>query len=143
MSILPMVFYIYVPQFTVETYCFVDGRYLFKQSQSVIYHWNQYDEAISNKCRSVRLFVCNANKKAYSFIIHSRIIIRISGERVWHSLQENKAIFSKHFHIFKNFRPNFRKTTYLRKNACSSFIINSRIIISISDERNWCPLQEN
>ena len=32
-----------------------DGRCLFKQPQSVIYHWNQYDEEISKKCRSVRL----------------------------------------------------------------------------------------
>ena len=36
----------YVSQFTVETYCFADGRCLFKQPQSVIYHWNQYDEEI-------------------------------------------------------------------------------------------------
>ena len=44
----------YVSQFTVETYCFADGRCLFKQPQSDIYHWNQYDEEISKKCRSVR-----------------------------------------------------------------------------------------
>ena len=36
----------YVSQFNVETYCFADGRFLFKQPQSVIYHWNQYDEEI-------------------------------------------------------------------------------------------------
>ena len=48
----------YVSQFTVETYCFADGRCLFKQPQSVLYHWNQYDEEISKKCRSVRPFVC-------------------------------------------------------------------------------------
>ena len=48
---------IYVSQFTVETYCFADGRCLFKQPQSVIYHWNQYDEEIQKKCRSVRLSV--------------------------------------------------------------------------------------
>ena len=88
----------YVSQFTVVTYCFADGRCLFKQPQSVIYHWNQYDEEISKKCRSVRLSVCNATKKAYSsFIIDSRKIIRISGERVWHPLQENEAIFSKKY----------------------------------------------
>ena len=52
----------YVSQFTVETYCFADGRCLFKQPQSVIYHWNQYDEEISKKS-VVRLSVCNANKK--------------------------------------------------------------------------------
>ena len=64
--------HIYVSQFTVETYCFADGRCLCKQSQSVIYPWNQYDEEISNKCRSVSLSVCNANKKsAYSSIIDS------------------------------------------------------------------------
>ena len=36
----------YVSQFTVEAYCFADGRCLFKQPRSVIYHWNQYDEQI-------------------------------------------------------------------------------------------------
>ena len=47
---------------------------------------------------SVRLSVCSANKKAYSsFIIDSTNIIRISGERVWHPLQENEAIFSKKY----------------------------------------------
>ena len=45
----------YVSQFTVETYCFADGRCLFRQPQSVIYHWNQYDEEISKKCISVVL----------------------------------------------------------------------------------------
>ena len=35
----------------------------FKQPQSVLYHRNQYDEEVSKKCRSVRLSVCNANKK--------------------------------------------------------------------------------
>ena len=53
----------YVSQFAVETYGFADGRCLFKQPQSVLYHWNQYDEEISKKCRSVCLSVCNANKK--------------------------------------------------------------------------------
>ena len=33
----------YDSQFTAETYCFADGRCLFKQLQSVIYHWNRYD----------------------------------------------------------------------------------------------------
>ena len=91
----------YVSQFTVETYCFTDGRCLFKQPQSVLYHWNQYDEEISKKCRSVRPSVCpfvTLTKKAHSsFIIDSRKIIRISDERVWHSLQENVAIFSKYY----------------------------------------------
>ena len=37
-------------------------------------------------------------KKAYSsFIIDCRKIIRISGERVWHPLLENEAIFSKKY----------------------------------------------
>ena len=89
--------YCYVSKFTVETYCFADGRCLFKQPQSVLYHWNQYDEEISKKCRSVRLSVCNANKKKAhsSFIIDSRKIIRISDERVWHPLQGKEAIFSE------------------------------------------------
>ena len=96
----------YVSQFTVETYCFADGRCLFKQPQSVIYHWNQYDEEISKKCRSVCTFV-TLTKKAYSsFIINSTKIIRISGERVWHLLHENEAIFSKN---------DFRKKFHLHK----------------------------
>ena len=53
--------------------------------------------------------VCNAKKKAYSFfIIDSRIIIRISDERVWHPLQENEAIFSKNIYIFQ-FSTEFSK----------------------------------
>ena len=51
--------------------------------------------------KSVGPSVCpfvTLTKKAYSsFIIDSRKIIRISGERVWHSLQEKKAIFSKKY----------------------------------------------
>ena len=46
---------------------------------------------------SVRLSVCNAKKAYSSFISDSRKIIRISGERVWHPLQENEAIFSKKY----------------------------------------------
>ena len=58
---------------------------------------------------SIHLPVCNANKKkAYSsFIIDSIKIIRISGERVWHPLQENEAIFSKN--IFQKFYGAFSK----------------------------------
>ena len=56
------IFY-YISQFTLEAYCFADVRCLFKQPPSVIYNWNQYDEEISKKCRSVCLSVCNANKK--------------------------------------------------------------------------------
>ena len=79
----------------METYCFADDRGLFKQPQSVIYHWNQYDEEISKK--SVGPSVCPfvTLTKAYSsFIIDSRKIFRISGERAYHPLQENEAIFS-------------------------------------------------
>ena len=76
---------------------------VYSSNHRVLYtHWNRYDEEISKKCRSVRLSVSNANKKAYSSIIDSRKIIRISGERVWHPLQESEAIFKK-----KNVRPNF------------------------------------
>ena len=46
--------------------------------------------------KSVGPSVCNANKKAYSSII-DRILIRISGERDWHPLQENEALFSKDY----------------------------------------------
>ena len=45
--------------------------------------------------------------------------------------------------FFKNFRSNFRKIRYLHKNSCFSLIINSRIVVRISDERAWHPLQEN
>ena len=54
-------------------------------------------------------------KKAYSsFIIDSRNIICISGERAYHSLEENEEIFSKKY-FSKNFRTNFRKVLYLHK----------------------------
>ena len=43
----------------------------------------------------VCLFVTLTKKADFSFIIYSRIIIRISDERVWHPLQENAAIFQK------------------------------------------------
>ena len=99
--------YIYVLQFTVETYCFAGGRGLFKHPRSVIYHWNQCYEEISKKCRSVRPFV-TLTKKACSSIINSRIIIRISDERTWHLLQENEAIVSKNF-IFQKFQLKFSK----------------------------------
>ena len=47
--------------------------------------------------------VCNANKKTYSsFIIDSRKIICISGERVWHPLQENKLYFQKIYILLKS-----------------------------------------
>ena len=81
----------YVSQFTMETFCFADGRCLFKQPRSVIYHWNEYNE-ISKKCRCVRPFVTLAKKPIYS-----HIMIRISGERAWHPLQENEAIFLKNY----------------------------------------------
>ena len=73
--------------------------------------------------KSVGPSVCpfvTLTKKAYSsFIIDNRKIIRISGERVWHPLQENEAIFSKKI-FFKSFRPNFQKNRYLHKKSCSS-----------------------
>ena len=46
-------------------------------------------------CLCVRLSVCNTNKKAYSsFIIDSRKINRILGERAYHPLQENEELYS-------------------------------------------------
>ena len=44
----------YVSQFTVETYSFADGRCLFKQPQSTIFHWIQYYEESPKKFTSVR-----------------------------------------------------------------------------------------
>ena len=91
------------------------------------------------KSMSVRLSVCNANKKAYfAFIIDSRIIIRISGERAYHPLQENATPKFLKKMFFKNLGRIFEKL----RNACS-LIINSRIISCISDERAWHLLQEN
>ena len=98
---------------------------------------------------SVRLSVCpvrsfvTLTKKAYSsFIIDSRKIIRMSGERAWHNLPENEAIFSN-IYFSKKLDWIFEKLHICIKNAGSSLIINSRIIICISDERFWHPLQEN
>ena len=64
---------------------------------------------------SVRLCLCpSANKKAYSsFIIDSRKIIYISGEKAYNPLQDVEAIFSKK--CSKKLRPNFRKNLYLHK----------------------------
>ena len=45
------------------------------------------------------------------YIIDSRKIIRISGERAWHPLQENETIFFNLY--FFNFPQNFRKITFL------------------------------
>ena len=51
---------------------------------------------------SVRLSVCNANKKAYSsFIIVSRKIIRMSCVRAYHPIQENEETFSKNIYFSK------------------------------------------
>ena len=77
----------------------------------------------------------------FSLIINSRIVIRISDERAWHPLQENEMIFSKKY-FSKILDRIFEKIRICTKNACSFFIINSRIIIRISDERVWHPLQE-
>ena len=103
----------YVSQFTVETYCFTDGRCLFKQSRSVTYHCHQYDEEISKKCRSVCPFVTLTKEAYFSFINNSRITIRISGERAWHPLHENEAILKKI--VFNNYRPICRKILCLKK----------------------------
>ena len=89
-----------VSQFTVETYCFTDDRCLFKQPQSVIYHWNQYDEEMTIKCRSVRLSVCQfvtLTKKAYSSFIISRKIIRISGEGLTVLYKKMNRYFQKKY----------------------------------------------
>ena len=55
-------------------------------------------------------------------------------------LKKIKWYFQK---TFKNIWQNFLTIMYLYKNAYSSLIINSRIIIHMSDERAWHPLQEN
>ena len=87
-------------------HCFADGRCLFKQPQSV-YNIGISMTRIFQKSvgPSVCLSVCNANKKkAYSSsIINRRKIIRISGEWVWHPLQENEAIFKKKIQKFLSY----------------------------------------
>ena len=62
-------------------------------------------------------------------------------EKAYHSLQENKAILSKNY-FSKILHQIFEKLRIYIKNDCSSFIINSRITIRISDERAWHPLQK-
>ena len=78
-----------------------------------------------------------------SLIVNCRIVSNLDIR--WKGLasctRKKSYIFKKMF--FNNFRLNFWKITYLRKNACSSFIINSRIIISLEDKRAWLLLQEN
>ena len=45
--------------------------------------------------KSVTPSVFNGTKNGYSFIINSRIIIHISGERAWRPLQKEEAILKK------------------------------------------------
>ena len=103
-------------------------RCLFKQQQSVIYIWNQYNEDIPKKCRSV----CRT-KNAYSFFIINNNTSHISW-RSLHPLQENETIFSKKL-ISKILDWNFWKIKYLHKNTYSCFIVNSRLINYISGEK--------
>ena len=100
-----------VSQFTVETYCLTYGRWLFKPG-SIIYH--QYDVEIAKNCNFVRLFV--TLRKFISFIFDRRIIIRISSEKAWSSLQVNKAIFSKILRL------DFRKIIFLLASPSLSMV---------------------
>ena len=52
-----------------------------------------------SECLSVRLSVCNANKKKPTppSLLTVEKIIRISGKRAYNPLQENEAIFSKKY----------------------------------------------
>ena len=69
--------------------------------------------------------VCNARKYAYSSCsVYKRIIIRISGEKTWLSLQENKAIFSKKL-VLKDF-------TEIAYYSC---ILNNRTIFGMSGKK--------
>ena len=62
----------YVSQFTVETYCFADGQCLFNQAPSVITieisMTRRFQKSVGP---SVRLSVCNANKKSL-LLLHYR-----------------------------------------------------------------------
>ena len=75
--------------------------------------------------------VCNANKNAYSSIINSRTIIRISDEWACHLIQENETMFFTNM-FFKNFRPDFSTITFL---LTLPLVIPLRMIISISGEK--------
>ena len=123
----------------LSVYCgdvlFADCLFLFKQTRSVISHWKQYYE-IKKKYRSVRLFVTQTIN-SYS-IIDSRIIIRISGERTWHPLSENEAIFFLLLTQFFSFQIKFSKIYVLVYYFC---VIGGRMIFYILGERNLCPLQ--
>ena len=70
-----------------------------RNTEYYIYYWNQYDEIEKISC----LPLCNVTNtnKAYFFITENRIIIRISGKRVWCPLQEKEVMFSKN--IFQKF----------------------------------------
>ena len=61
-------------------------------------------------------------------------MIHIREETAWHSLQKMKWYCEKK--LFKNFGLNFWKLC-IGLEIFSSFIVNSRIIICISDERAW------
>ena len=52
-------------------------------------------------------------------------------------------LYKKMKRYFQKFYTEFSKNfIFAQEKACSFFIINSRIIIRISDERVWHPLQE-
>ena len=59
-------------------------------------------------------------------------IVCISDTMAWHPLQENEAIISTIYYS-KNLT-EFSKSTFCIKNVYSSYIVNSRIIICISDK---------
>ena len=61
----------------------------------------------------------------FSFIVNSRIIVRASDERAWHSLQENDAILKKYAELSKNY--------VLAYYFC---VIGGRIMFCISGERD-------
>ena len=88
----------------MEAYYFADGRGLSKQPRSVIYHWNQYDKEIKVYERpSVCLFVVPfviVTKNAYSFIIHRRAIISISGKRSSVLYNNRKQYLKSDFEAF-------------------------------------------
>ena len=87
-------------------------------------HLNQHNEDISERCCPS---VCNANQNAYSsFIIDSRIIIRISDERAWHSLQENEAIFSK---------------IVFQLRICLLLLVEWYFAHQVKGLDDWCPIQ--
>ena len=91
---------------------------------------------------SVCPFVTLTKKSILLLHYDSRKIIRVSGERAYHPLQENEAILKKKIfkildQIFENFCTCIKCLLFFHYKQWNNNIVR------ISDERAWHPLQEN